>query len=82
EEVTISMQEGVLSISGDRKTEHVESTDQRHVVERYHGRFQRQIHIPVDVIVDKATAKIENGVLELKLPKDLQKIAPAKIPIA
>ncbi|RKO87016.1 HSP20-like chaperone [Blyttiomyces helicus] len=82
DEVNISMQDGVLSISGDRKAEKVESTDQRHVVERYHGRFQRQIHIPVDVIVAKASAKMENGVLELKLPKDLKKIAPAKIPIA
>ncbi|RKO91066.1 HSP20-like chaperone, partial [Blyttiomyces helicus] len=69
DEVTISMQDGVLSISGDRKAETVESTHQRHVIERYHGRFQRQIHIPVDVVVTNASATMENGVLELKLPK-------------
>ncbi|RKO87937.1 HSP20-like chaperone, partial [Blyttiomyces helicus] len=82
DEVAISMHDGVLSISGDRKADPVESTHQRHVIERHHGRFERQIHIPVDVLVAKASATMENGVLELKLPKDLEKIAPAVIPIA
>ncbi|RKO83609.1 HSP20-like chaperone [Blyttiomyces helicus] len=82
EEVTIAMQDGVLSISGDRKADPVEPSHQRHVIERAHGRFQRQIHIPVDVIVANASATMENGVLELKLPKDLEKSSPAKIAIA
>ncbi|RKO85685.1 HSP20-like chaperone, partial [Blyttiomyces helicus] len=69
DKISINMQDCILSISGDRRAEPVESTHQRYVVERNHGRFQRQIHIPVDVVVANASAKMEHGVLETRLPK-------------
>ncbi|RKO90399.1 hypothetical protein BDK51DRAFT_39629 [Blyttiomyces helicus] len=65
----IFMHNSLLTISGDRKPEPLDSTDQRRVTERYHGCFRRQIRIPSDVVLAKVTGTLRKGVLEIKLPK-------------
>ncbi|KAI9091119.1 HSP20-like chaperone [Phlyctochytrium arcticum] len=58
-----------LVLEGERKTEHEEKTDRRHVIERSFGQFQRRIRLPPDAQVDSAKATMENGVLKIELAK-------------
>jgi HSP20 family protein len=70
-DIDVSVDEGVLTISGERKSEEVsedEETGFRHL-ERYHGSFQRSLRIPEDVDADAIKAAYKNGVLSLTVPK-------------
>ena len=65
-DVDIHLADGVLTISGEKKTE-TEDKD-RLFSERYYGRFERRIPVD-DVDVDKAKASFKNGVLTVTLPR-------------
>ena len=65
--VEISVEEGVLTIRGEKKAE-IEDRD-RGYSERRYGRFERRIGLPRDVDRDKASATFRNGVLTVTLPK-------------
>ena len=69
EDVDISIEDSVLTIKGktERKSE-VEEKDFYRKEVRY-GSFYRSVHLPVPVIGDKATAKSENGMLIITIPK-------------
>ena len=58
-----------LSISGERHKEDVQDTDQWHRVERSSGRFMRQFRLLDNVNADDISAKLENGVLSVNVPK-------------
>jgi HSP20 family protein len=65
-EVSLEIANGVLSISGEKKSE---SEDKgRRFSERYYGRFERRIPLE-DVDEDKAAASFKNGVLTVTIPK-------------
>ncbi|AMN39711.1 Hsp20/alpha crystallin family protein [Rhodoplanes sp. Z2-YC6860] len=65
-DVDIHLADGVLTISGEKKTE-TEDGD-RLFTERYYGRFERRIPVD-DVDVDKVKALFKNGVLTVILPR-------------
>lgn len=69
EQVQISVtQRNQVSITGERAAD--ESTNGRwHRRERTTGRFQRLVKLPAPVDAEKVEAKLENGVLEVTLPK-------------
>ena len=70
EEVKIELQDkSTLRISGERHREEVKESDQWHRVERSSGRFMRQFRLPENVNVDSISAKLENGVLSVNVPK-------------
>ncbi len=69
EEVKVSMESGVLTISGERKLEKEEKNKKYHRVERAYGSFSRSFVIPEDVVTDKIDAQFKEGVLEVHLPK-------------
>jgi len=60
---------GSLRISGERHKEDVQDTDRWHRVERSDGRFMRQFRLPENVNANGISAKLENGVLTVKVPK-------------
>jgi HSP20 family protein len=69
EDIEVSLHEGTLSISGERKGQ---STCQEAEVcraERFNGRFQRTVTLPVPVSPDKIKAQYKDGVLSITLPK-------------
>jgi len=66
----INLTEGVLTLKGEKRHEHEEKEKGAvHRVERGYGSFQRTIPLPCEVVAEKASAKYQNGVLEVALPK-------------
>ena len=70
-DVTIELENDVLSISGEKMEERTEGEDDRkyHLWERYYGSFRRSFTLPRAVVGAEATARFDNGVLEIRLPK-------------
>jgi HSP20 family protein len=69
EDIDISMQDGVLTVSGERKHERENKEGQTFRSERYFGKFQRSITLPSGVETAKVTATYKEGVLLITLPK-------------
>lgn len=69
EDIAISLHEGVLTISGERKHEEKKQEGEVYRTERYEGRFSRSLSIPSKVNADKINATYKEGVLTVTLPK-------------
>lgn len=69
EDVKVSVQDNVLSISGERKSEKEEKNKRYHRVERQYGRFVRSFALPEDCDGSKVAAEYKDGVLKVRLPK-------------
>ncbi len=69
EDVKISVQDGVLAISGERKSEKEEKGKKFHRVERSYGSFERSFTVPADAEEEKVSAQFNDGVLMVHLPK-------------
>jgi len=72
-EVKVSVDNGYLTISGDKKEEKTESKEEhgRQIrrSERRYGEFSRSFRLPSTCDQDKIQAKFDNGVLSLNVPK-------------
>ena len=72
EDIKVSLEDGTLTISGERKTGTRTEETSVHRVERFSGRFERSIALPATVSAEKAKATYTDGVLTLTLPKTEQ----------
>lgn len=68
EDVKIEVDNDVLTISGERSTEHEEKRDDYFSSERSYGRFYRAIPLPEGVKADDTQASFRDGVLEVSIP--------------
>ena len=80
EDVDISMAGNTLTIKGERKTAEDVTEDEWHRCEINYGPFIRSITLPDEILSDKIDASIDNGILEIRLPK-LPEAKPVKIMI-
>lgn len=69
EEIQVKVEEGVLTISAERKQEKDEKTKSVHRLERYYGRMERKLALPASVEDGKVEAAYKDGVLHVTLPK-------------
>ena len=69
EDIDVSLHEGSLSISGERKSEQKHEDAEVYRAERFFGRFQRTVTLPTPVAADKVKAQYKDGVLNITLPK-------------
>jgi len=71
EDVELNVENGVLTISGEKKQERQEGEEgsDYHLVERRYGRFERRFSLPRSVDPDKVKAEFANGMLNITLPK-------------
>ena len=69
EEVKVTVEDGVLSISGERKTEKEEKNKKFHRVERSYGSFLRSFSLPEGADPTKVNAEFADGVLNVHLAK-------------
>ena len=67
--IDISLHDGTLSISGERKRESNNNGETAERTERYVGTFRRSIALPTRVDPSKVTATYEDGILKVTLPK-------------
>ena len=70
EDVKVTVDGGVLSITGERKSEKEEKDKKYHRIERSYGSFMRSFTLPVGTATDKIVAEFKEGILKLHLPKD------------
>jgi len=70
-EVEVTLEDDVLTIRGEKKTERAEEDKDKswHVVERSYGSFSRAIPLPFDPDATKVEARFDKGVLRITLPK-------------
>jgi HSP20 family protein len=69
DDVKIEFEDGTLTLSGERKAEHESKNEGYYRVERAFGSFSRSLTLPKGVDPEAVTAKFENGVLEVRIPK-------------
>ena len=80
EDVKLSLENQVLSISGEKQTANQEKDEQWHRWERSYGRFERTFTLPQTVDAERIEATTDNGVLTVRLPKS-EKARPREIPV-
>jgi len=70
EDVKVIVENGVLSISGERKSEKEEKKRKFHRIERSYGSFERTFMMPEDADGTRLTAEFKEGVLSVHMPKN------------
>jgi HSP20 family protein len=69
EEINLVVQEGTLTLSGERKLEEPASGVEYQRVERVTGKFSRSFHLPEMIKQDLIKATFQDGILEIHVPK-------------
>lgn len=78
--IDIHMEDGVLTVKGERETINEEARKQYRRVERVRGQFYRRFTLPDTADQDQITARMDQGVLEVRIPKQAR-VLPRKIQI-
>src|SRR3954470_4104534 len=81
DDVNIEVQDGALTISGERRAEHEQREKGWYRIERSFGRFNRSLSLPDGVDPDRIQASFSHGVLEVRIPKPEER-KPRRIEIA
>ncbi len=79
-DIEITMDQGVLTIKGERSSDKEEESRSYKRVERSRGTFYRRFALPDTADADKIEATGKDGVLEIVLPK-LEKVQPRRITV-
>ena len=69
EDIKVRVEEGVLRITGERKSEKEEKGKKFHRIERSYGSFERSFTLPDDADATKVTSEFTEGMLQVHLPK-------------
>jgi HSP20 family protein len=68
-DISLTVQNGVLTIQDEKKLDYAEEKENYHVMERRYGSFQRSLRLADTVDDTKINAHFDNGVLKVTLPK-------------
>jgi HSP20 family protein len=68
DDVRVTVEDGILSVSGERKCEKEDQKRKFHRIERSFGTFRRSFTLPEDADSTKVTAEFRDGVLKVHLP--------------
>ncbi len=79
-DIDVTMDDGVLTIKGERKCESEEEANGYKRVERSRGTFYRRFSLPDSADAERVTAKGKDGVLEVVIPKH-EKVQPRRITV-
>ena len=80
EDVKLTVENGVLTLSGERKFEKEEKNRKYHRIERAYGSFARSFSLPDDADAGKVTAEFKDGLLSVRVAKN-EKALPKTIEV-
>lgn len=80
EDVKVTVDNGILTVSGERKQEKEESGKTFHRIERSYGEFTRRFTLPDNVDAESIDATFKDGMLKLEIPK-IEKTKPNAIEV-
>lgn len=83
-DVSLDIQDGVLTIKAEHKTEHEEKDEKKHyhLIERSQGSFLRRLALPFEADADKASAHLDKGLLKVVVPRlAAEEKKPKSIPV-
>jgi HSP20 family protein len=69
EDISVSLHDGSLIVSGERKSELKSDGTEVYRAERFFGKFQRAVSLPAQVAANKVKADYKDGILTITLPK-------------
>ena len=78
DDLEITLEDGLLTIQGERHFAHDSSEQQFHRIERRYGAFRRSITLPAQVQAEQVEAWFDNGVLQVVVPK-MEEAKPKRI---
>ena len=78
EDITVEVNEGLLTIKGEKKEEKEEKEKTYYRTERRYGSFQRSFYLPEGVNTEEIKASYKKGVLELRIPKVVEEKKEAR----
>jgi HSP20 family protein len=81
QDVNVELEDDVLTISGQRRSEHEQRKDGYRRIERASGSFSRSLALPEGVAAESVEASFDKGVLEVRIPKPEQR-KPRKVAIS
>jgi HSP20 family protein len=79
-DIDVTVEEGVLTIRGERREEKEVKDEDYYCCERWAGSFERSLTLPAGVDAEKVRASFKNGILEVHVPK-VEKAKGKKIEI-
>jgi HSP20 family protein len=68
-DVAVTVQEGVITIRGERKFERTDDSERQHRVESFYGSFARSFSLPPDADAQRINAEFRDGMLKVSIPK-------------
>jgi HSP20 family protein len=80
DDLEITMEDGLLTIQGERQFTSESSEQQFHRIERRYGAFRRSITLPAQVQAEQIQASFDNGVLQIVVPK-MEEAKPKRIQV-
>jgi len=80
DDLQITLEDGLLTIQGERHFAHDSSEQQFHRIERRYGAFRRSITLPAQVMAEQIEAMVDNGVLQILVPK-MEEAKPKRIQV-
>jgi len=81
EDFKLDVNDNLLTISGERKFTKEKKDNNFHSIETQYGTFSRSFSLPENVDVNAISAKYVNGILEITVPKDEEKVVKATIKV-
>lgn len=73
DDIKVTVHDGVVTVSGEKKTEREEQGESWYFSERQFGAFSRSFRLPPDADEDGVAAELKNGVLNIAVAKKVQK---------
>ena len=80
DDLQVTLEDGLLTIQGERYFAHDSSEQHFHRVERRYGAFRRSITLPAQVMAEQIEATVDNGVLQILVPK-MEEATPRRIQV-
>lgn len=82
EDVQVTLDEGMITIKGERKQHKDDKTEKYHRIESFHGSFERSFSLPENINTDAVRCESKDGILTVHIPKaETHKTKPKQISV-